>query len=233
MDAFTLLEKDHRKVEHLLERYRKATSKKSVIVREITHELSAHMDAEERELYPVLRTAIEDGQSLMQDALKEHREARGLLAELATGEEGSFDMDAKVATLMRAIDHHVKDEEQEIFPKARKSLTKASILEIGSRIARAKKVAPKSPPPSAARNSPGASVGGMVVAATDRVKNLLVPPDPRESRGPSRRRSAKPQRKRAVMKSRARKRATSNVKKAPSRAGGANARKRVARKSKG
>ena len=92
MDAITRLENDHRKVESLFERYRSVLDGKAHIVAEITRQLSAHMDGEEKELYPVLRTAIEDGASLMADAVKEHQEARGLLAELARVEDGSFEM---------------------------------------------------------------------------------------------------------------------------------------------
>src|SRR5262245_4139408 len=82
MNALTLLKRDHRNVESLFERYRSASTGKSEILRHITQELSMHMDAEERELYPVLRMSISDGDDLMKDAVKEHEEARGLLADL-------------------------------------------------------------------------------------------------------------------------------------------------------
>jgi hemerythrin superfamily protein len=190
MDALTLLKSDHRKVERLFARYPSANGNKGDIVREITRELTAHMDAEERELYPLLRTSIEDGESLMDDAVKEHAEARSLLADLGRGEEGSFDMDAKVATLRRAIEHHVSDEENKIFPKARQAFGKTRLMEIGSRLARAEQAAPAAPPASAARRSPGSSVVGMIAAATSRVTSLLVPPVGETAR-PARRRSAR------------------------------------------
>jgi len=174
MNAVTLLKSDHRKLEALFDRYRSASTGKSGIVLEITRQLSMHMDAEERELYPVLRTSISDGERLVNDAVMEHKEARGLLAELERADTGSFDMDAKVATLRRAVDHHVRDEEEEIFPKAEESLGKNRLDGLGARIAKAKKSAPKRAPSSAARNSPGASVGGIISAATDRMKNLLT-----------------------------------------------------------
>jgi hypothetical protein len=59
------------------------------------------MAAEEREFYPVIRKAIPEGASLVEDAVKEHQEAKGLLAELARLDLGTFDMDAKVATLRK------------------------------------------------------------------------------------------------------------------------------------
>jgi hemerythrin superfamily protein len=205
MDALTLLKSDHRKVERLLARYHSANGNKGDIVREITSELTAHMDAEERELYPLLRGSIEDGQSLMDDAVKEHAEARGLLADLRRGEEGSFDMDAKVATLRRAVEHHVSDEEDDVFPKARQALGKTRLVEIGSRLARAKEAAPTAPPASAARNSPGSSVVGMIAAATNRVTNLLVPPVEEKPRAGRRGSARKRRRTGAQSRSRSRK----------------------------
>ena len=90
-----------------------------------------------------------------EDAVKEHQEAKGLLAELAKLDLGTFDMDAKVATLRKAIEHHIKDEEEEIFPKVAKALGTKRVDELGSRIERAKKSAPTRPDPAAAAHSPG------------------------------------------------------------------------------
>jgi hemerythrin superfamily protein len=176
MNVVTLLKRDHRNVERLLERYRGASRGKRAIVAEITRELSAHMAAEEKELYPVLRHAIERGASLMNDAEKEHSDARGLLAELPGLAEGSFEMDAKIATLRGAIAHHVRDEEDEIFPKAERALGEVKLRELGTRVALAKKAAPKAPSPSSARNSPGASVTGVASAAVDRVSRMFASP---------------------------------------------------------
>jgi hemerythrin superfamily protein len=185
MNVFTLLKKDHRNVERLLERYRVATRGKRAIVAKITRELSAHMAAEEQELYPVLRHAIESGASLVKDAEKEHSEARGLLAELPALAEGSFEMDAKVATLRGAIAHHVRDEEGEIFPKAERALGSARLNELGTRVARAKRAAPKAPNRSAARKSPGASMTGVAFAAVDRVRTVFASPAPKKRRARS------------------------------------------------
>ena len=174
MNAITLLKNDHRKVERLFERYRTTTADgKAAILRELTYELSRHMAAEEKELYPVLRKTLPDGRSLMDDAVNEHQEAKGLLVELERSDRGSFDMDAKVATLRQAIEHHVKDEEEEIFPKMAEMLAVKRVEELGTRIARAKQAAPDRPSASAARRSPGTSLRGLASAATDRVTGLF------------------------------------------------------------
>ena len=174
MNAVTLLKRDHRNVERLFKRYRSTTKGKRETLDEITRELTMHMDAEERELYPVLRGSIPDGPADIDDAVKEHKEARALLADLANADVTAFDTDAKVATLQRAIDHHVSDEEDEVFPKAQESLGTKRLDALGARIERAKRSAPQRPPAGAARNAPGPSVGGMLSAATDRVKQLFT-----------------------------------------------------------
>jgi hemerythrin superfamily protein len=204
MDAIVLLKKDHRAVERLLERYRMATKGKRAIVDRIVRELSAHMAAEERELYPVLRESIEDGRSLMNDAAKEHAEARGLLAELRGLEEGSFEMDAKVATLRGAIAHHVKDEEGTIFPRAERSLGNEALGKLGTRIARAKKSAPQQPSRSAAKSSPGVSVSGVASAAVDPVGRVLRSAPSRAAKRSRTRRTKK------VVSSRRKRRATTS-----------------------
>lgn len=177
-DAIRILEKDHRKVEQLLERYRtrRDAAAKRTLIRAIAAELTRHMTAEEQELYPLLRDGIPDGHSLIRDAVREHEQARGLLAELAHGETDGFDMDAKVATLRQSIAHHVRDEEQDVFPRMRESLDAARIRGIGARLLRAKKAAPVRPARSAARKSPGASMRGVVAAAADRVTSFLAAP---------------------------------------------------------
>ena len=175
MNVITLLKNDHRKVERLFQRYRSATkSRKRGLVAQITSELSMHMNAEERELYPVLRTSLPDGPRLMEEANTEHREARGLLAEVQNADVESFDTDAKMATLQAAIDHHVKEEEGEIFPQMTRVILKSQIEQLGLEIAKAKKSAPRRPSRSATRRSPGASITGVVSAAVDRMAKTLT-----------------------------------------------------------
>jgi hemerythrin superfamily protein len=155
MNVVTLLTNDHRTVEGLLERYRSATDEvKQALLDEITRELMKHMDAEERVLYPLLRTSILDGEKLMADAIAEHNKAKGLLAELQSA-ESSFEMDSRVSTLRQAIARHVREEEESIFPEMQKSLDAALLERIGSQIENAKR-------------------GGVVTAATDRLKDAVT-----------------------------------------------------------
>lgn len=197
MNAITLLKSDHRKAERLFERYREATeTTKQKLLAQLTKDLMAHMVAEEKVLYPALRTGIEDGPSLVDEAVREHEEAKGLLADLASGQPGTFDVDAKVATLRRAIDHHVKEEEQEIFPEMEKSFERKRLLEIGAQVEKAKRSAPDRPPATHKQKSPGATLGGVAEAAKNRLTSLFQPPSEPKARraSTSARTSAAPKR---------------------------------------
>jgi hypothetical protein len=94
-------------------------------------------------------------------------------------------MGAKVATLRKAIEHRVKDEEEQIFPKVTKALGTKRVDELGSRIERAKKSAPKRPDAAAVAHSPGTSLTGTASAAADRLTNYFSP----EERKPARKSS--------------------------------------------
>ncbi|MGH7804284.1 MAG: hemerythrin domain-containing protein [Candidatus Binatia bacterium] len=183
MNVISLLKTDHRKVERLFERYGKTSdvARKRKILDELTRELSVHMVAEERVLYPVVRTSIEDGPALAKEAVEEHDSAKALLAELADRAPDTFDADAKVATLRQAVDHHVKEEEREIFPEMAKVLGAQRLSQIGAQLERDKKSAPVRPSKATAAKSPGASILGMAEAATQRVTRIF------QSEAPSRR----------------------------------------------
>jgi hemerythrin superfamily protein len=219
MNVITLLTKDHRKVESLFERYRSLSTPqaKQRVLDQVSRELSVHMAAEERELYPLLRRSISDGSSRMEEAEKEHSEAKASIADLMTAEPGTFDMDAKVATLMKAIQHHVSEEEGEIFPKMKESFDRARLAELGRKIVKAKSSAPELPPRSAARRASGPSIRGMAAAATDRIRNLFAledersgrkePKRARRRRKPARRKTTTAAKAKRVKRSRARRRA--------------------------
>jgi len=79
--------------------------------------------------------------------------------------------DAKVQVLMESVRHHVEEEEEELFPKARRLLGDDLLLELGDRIEKAKKIAPTRPHPRAPDEPPGNLVAGTVAAVMDRGKD--------------------------------------------------------------
>ena len=125
-DAIAMLIADHKKVKALFNDFKKlkenkgSDDEKAEIVRQICTELKVHAEIEEEILYPAVREAIDEA-DLMDEALVEHAGAKELIAQLE-GVEANDDLyDAKVTVLGEQIDHHVREEEGDMFPKAKKA----------------------------------------------------------------------------------------------------------------
>jgi len=124
-DAIAMLMADHKKVKKLFSDFDKLKEKgsdedKSEIVEQICNELKIHTELEEEIFYPAVRNAIDDG-DLMDEALVEHAGAKDLIAQLEDASPDDDLYDAKVTVLGEQIDHHVKEEEGDMFPKAKKA----------------------------------------------------------------------------------------------------------------
>ena len=124
-DAFALLTADHRRVKSLFKEFESLKDngdddKKATLVETICNELTIHAQIEEEIFYPALRDAIDD-EDLMDEADVEHASAKQLIAQLEQLEVGGDHYDATVTVLGEYIDHHVKEEEGEMFSKARKA----------------------------------------------------------------------------------------------------------------
>ena len=125
-DACTLLDTDHKAVKKMFKAYdelahsmaRDAKRKKLELAREICHELTVHATIEEEIFYPALREALKDT-DMLAEAEVEHAGAKDLIAQIEAMDEADEMFDAKVKVLGEYIDHHVKEERNQIFPKAR------------------------------------------------------------------------------------------------------------------
>lgn len=125
-DACDMLDAEHRAVKKMFKEYeelmgsrsRSAAQKKMDLARTICSELTVHARIEEEIFYPALRAVFKET-DLLAEAEVEHASAKDLIAQIeAMGEPGEM-FDAKVKVLGEYIDHHVKEERNEIFPKAR------------------------------------------------------------------------------------------------------------------
>lgn len=123
-----LLKDDHAKVKALFKKFEKTNKDevKESIVKNILKELTVHAAAEEEVIYPDLRKAVKE--DLMDEADVEHAVAKGLIAELQNMKPGDDHYDAKVTVLGELIDHHVKEEEDEIFPQAAKKVKNSEMI---------------------------------------------------------------------------------------------------------
>jgi hemerythrin superfamily protein len=125
-DACDLLDADHKAVKKMFKEYeelagsrsRTAAQKKMDLAMQICRELTVHAQVEEEIFYPALRAAIKDT-DMLAEAEVEHQSAKDLIAQIEGMGEADEMFDAKVKVLGEYIDHHVKEERGEIFPKAR------------------------------------------------------------------------------------------------------------------
>jgi hemerythrin superfamily protein len=133
-DAIAMLMADHKKVKKLFSDFDKLKEEgsdedKSAIVEQICNELKIHTELEEEIFYPAVRKAIDDA-DLMDEALVEHAGAKDLVAQLEDASPDDELYDAKVIVLGEQIQHHVKEEEGEMFPQAKKA--KVNIEALGA-----------------------------------------------------------------------------------------------------
>jgi len=125
-DACDLLDADHRNVrkmfkdyEELIEsRARNSAQSKMDLARQICMELTVHAQIEEEIFYPAVREAIKET-DLLDEAEVEHQSAKELMAQIEAGAEPDDMFDAKVKVLGEYVDHHIKEEKNELFAKAR------------------------------------------------------------------------------------------------------------------
>jgi hemerythrin-like domain-containing protein len=142
-DPVAILKRDHREVAQMLKTLdsSKPGARRRQTVDKLTRERELHMEIEERDVYPVVQRVV--GEEEAQEAGVEHRLAREGLAELRRlVDEPGFG--AAVAMLTAGIKHHVKEEEQEVFPELKRKIDRDELAELGDRVAAAKKPARRS-----------------------------------------------------------------------------------------
>ena len=142
MNAFALLKADHKKVADILEKL-DSTTERGVKTREelftqLKIELDAHARIEETIFYPALEEAKET-RDITLEAFEEHRLVKQLLSELEKMSKDQEEWTAKFTVLKENVEHHVEDEEGEMFPKARKVLSEEQAETLGTRLEEAKK----------------------------------------------------------------------------------------------
>lgn len=153
MNAVELLKEDHDKVDKLFQKV-KATeeSEHPPIFEQIKAELDVHTHIEETIFYPRL---LEEGDKELQDIVKEgieeHRQAKMFLRELSNLAEDSEKFEPKLKVLMEDIEHHVMEEEGEMFKMVKEQFEASVLEELGAEMEAAKKKAMKSKPAGSGR----------------------------------------------------------------------------------
>ena len=150
LDAVTLLKTDHAAVKKLFETEKKMTGKdgkkKEAVFNQIKAALEVHATIEEEIFYPAVKTArAEHVKDEVREAYEEHKQIKSLLAQIAAITSADETYDMKIKVLMEDVLHHVKEEETEMFPDAKKFLREKRLLELGAELEARKQQLEKNP----------------------------------------------------------------------------------------
>jgi hemerythrin-like domain-containing protein len=123
-DAIAMLKADHQKVRQLFQEYEVARDRetKQAVATLVFIELETHAQLEEIVFYPAVHEETEYGPGLVQDSLAEHETMKQLIQELREMGPDFKAFDAKFKELMIEVEHHVAEEENEMFPLAEEEL---------------------------------------------------------------------------------------------------------------
>ena len=142
MDAFAVLKADHEKVAGILETIDETTERaiksRDEMFAQLKSELDLHAMIEEEIFYPALEES-EETRDITLEAYEEHRMVKQLLAELEAEPKDTEEWTAKCTVLKENIEHHVEEEEGEMFTKARKALSEEEIESLGEELQQAKR----------------------------------------------------------------------------------------------
>jgi hemerythrin-like domain-containing protein len=155
MDAFELLKADHRKVSELFDSLEAASGKEKLnVFNQIKTELELHAQIEEKIFYPALEKP-EETHDLTLEAYEEHKTVKSLLAELSRSKTANDEWQAKAKVLRENVEHHVDEEENELFDKANDALSDEEIEALGQRMEaeKARKQGRKAPPAPARKST--------------------------------------------------------------------------------
>ena len=126
-DAIELLTTDHKEVKTLFKQYDQlvesdgSEDEKQALAEQICQMLTVHATIEEDVFYPAAREALGEDADLVDEADIEHASAKELIAQIEGSSPEDDHFDARVKVLGEYIDHHVKEEEGEMFPKVKKA----------------------------------------------------------------------------------------------------------------
>lgn len=131
MKATALLEKQHRKVKAIFSKLEKGRGDAMELMSELANDLAAHMAIEQEIFYPAVQQLDDD---MIREGYEEHALAEVALKRLLATDPESPSFKARVVAAKELIEHHVKEEEEELFPKVEKKLGDEQLNALGKQM---------------------------------------------------------------------------------------------------
>ncbi len=130
MDAIDLLMIQHEEAKALFKKIERAEDdEKQDLFERVADALAVHATIEEKQFYPATRNARTE--EMLQEAVEEHLAARRLIADLLEMTPDDPQFDAKIAVLKEQVEHHIEEEEQELFPEVRRMFKADELEDLG------------------------------------------------------------------------------------------------------
>ncbi|HET8934978.1 MAG TPA: hemerythrin domain-containing protein [Polyangiales bacterium] len=133
MDATKLLEKQHRKVEAILKKLERGNAAAAELLEELANNLAAHMAIEQEIFYPAIQSV---DKKLISESFEEHALAEVSLKRLLATDPEADEFKARATALRELIQHHVEEEETELFPKVEKKLGEEQLEQLEAQMKR-------------------------------------------------------------------------------------------------
>jgi hemerythrin superfamily protein len=148
-DAIVLLKADHKEVRRLFRQFEaageRATKTKGELVTKMIELLTVHTYIENEVMYPQVRRLLPDLEDDILESYEEHHVADVLCMELYGMPADAERFDAKTSVLIESVTHHMREEEDNWFPKVREGLGRKQLSELGEQMLEARAKAPRSP----------------------------------------------------------------------------------------
>ncbi|MEV0181737.1 hemerythrin domain-containing protein [Streptomyces sp. NPDC050625] len=171
------LKTDHREVEEIfgrIEAMPDGAKQLRDLIDEVTIELVRHSVAEEQYLYPAVRKYVDGGDHLADTELADHGRVEKILKQLERTDTDDPQMSPLLHQLMEEVSTHVRDEENNLFPRLRQACTIETLDELGDKIRRAKAMAPTRPHPAAPDTPPANKLLAPGAGLVDRARDFVT-----------------------------------------------------------
>ncbi|MCW2879021.1 MAG: hemerythrin [Sphaerisporangium sp.] len=189
-NVFEVLERDHEEVKHMLAEleagppfvgvteHQRLLARKQQVDKLITEE-SKHEAVEEEYFWPAVRELVPHGNELADHAIKQEQEAKFLLDDLIDYEPGEVRYEEMLVGFINTAREHIAFEEEQVWPELRLVISPARAMELGSKVERAKKMAPTRPHPHTPPKPGLLKATSPFVGTADRLRDLVTGRDRR------------------------------------------------------
>ncbi len=148
-NVIDMLTEDHKQVLTMFEEFeRSSTEQRDRLVHEIIQSLTTHTSVEEEVLYPFIRAEVPDGNQLMDEAEREHQEAKDAMEALRDLSPDDPSFEDAFRTLKEGLQHHIEEEEGEVFPKLTQVADEPALVDLGRTVAQARAMRPRGDRPA-------------------------------------------------------------------------------------